>query len=148
MCDIAPEPRLAVPSLSSGYTKRTLGMARPCARAPISLIAAVSTCTERSTQTGRHILFRFERRDLKPEPAHLGHNCNRFVSGTPDAIRLNFLRHFAIYSTSSPLAVSQSAVSLVNFRNRLGALTHIADLSIPAVAILSLAMVSFPSYIP
>ena len=89
-------------------------------------------------------------RNLKPKPTHLGRNRDRdrYVSCTPDAIGLNSLRHFAIYSTSSPLAVSQSAVSLVNFRNRLGALTHIPDISIPAAAIPSLAVVSLLSYIP
>ena len=115
---------------------------------PTSLVATASTRTERSTQTDRYISFRFERPDVQPKPTRLGRNRNRLVSCTADTIGLNFLRHFAIYSTSSPLAVSQSAVSLVNFRNRLGALTHIPDLSIPAVAIPSLAVVSLPSYIP
>ena len=72
MCDGAPEPCLAVPSLSSGYTQRPLGIASPVHLSNyLPGRSCVSTCTERSTQTGRHISFRFEHRNLKPEPAHL-----------------------------------------------------------------------------
>ena len=98
-------------------------------------------------QNCQRILFRLERWDLKPEPVRLGRNCSRFVSRTPGAIGLNSPQHFAIYSNSSHLAVSQSAVSLIRFRNRLGALTHIPDLSIHTVDIISLSY-GKPSLVP
>ena len=52
MCDSFPEPRLAVPSLSSGYIKRPFRIASPVHSVPTSLATVVSTRTERSTQTG------------------------------------------------------------------------------------------------
>ena len=51
----------------------------PCTRAPIFPVAVACTRTERSTQTVRYILFRFEHRDLESKPTHLGHDPNRFV---------------------------------------------------------------------
>ena len=95
----------------------------PCARAPIFPVAVACTRTERSTQTVRDILFRFEHWDLEPKPTHLGHDPNRFFF-TIQTLRDSTVHSTLPYSTSSPLDVSQPAVSLVNFRNRLGALLH------------------------
>ena len=119
----------------------------PCSRAPISPVAVACTRTERSTQTVRHILSRFERRDLKPKPTHFDRNPNCFVSHTPDS--LGTQPSIALcHTVPAPHLLSRSQLffSPTSETHSLCSLVY-PDLSIHTVDILSLAVVSLPSYL-
>ena len=95
----------------------------PYAQAPISLVAVACTHTERSTQTVRQTLFRFEHRDLRPKPTHFGRNPNSFVSHTPDSLGTQLLIALCHIVTAPTFCLAAS-----RFSRKLPELTRCAPL--------------------
>ena len=116
-----------------------------CTRAPISLVAVACTRTERSTQTVRRILSRFEHRGLKLQLTHFGRNRIRCVSHTPYTHGTQLLILFC-HTVLAPHLMSRSQLFLSSTSGIDSVRSFIyPDHSVYTVDMVSLAVVSLPS---